>query len=320
MLFLKDEIGFHCAFLSPYAQGMRVSLILALAYPVFVLPLAADQLTQQMTARLADEADAFQRLAPKVLGTETLHQKALKSPAKFHPRVGGAARSAPQAEWREKEIVSEYAYASLGGDTQTIHEVRKVVSADGKPVEDARKAQQTLAKIITSNDQERKLQLLKAFEPYGLTGEVTDFGQMILLFHPRSIGRFEFRLEGLEILGKVHTLVFHYNQIDGAGAVTVFDASHKDAARGVRAEGRVWVVEDTYLPVRISMLSTSGELNSVREEATVDYELSRFGVLLPAATLHRETIGGRLVTENHFVYSDFHKFGADSDISFEPAK
>jgi len=294
---------------------MRALIVLVLACPLW-----ADQLTQQVTARLADEADAFQRLAPKVLGTETLHQKTRKPPPKFHVRVGDAARAAPPVEWREREIVSEYAYASLGGDTQTIHEVRKVVSAEGKPVEDAKKAQQMLAKIITSNDQERKLQLLKAFEPYGLSGEVTDFGQLILLFHPRSIARYEFALEGLETLGNVHTMVFRYKQIDGAGAVTVFDASHKDAARGVRAEGRVWVVEDTYLPVRISMLSTSGELNAVREEATVDYELSRFGVLLPSSTLHRETAGGRLVTENHFVYSDFHKFGADSEIQFEPEK
>jgi hypothetical protein len=30
--------------------------------------------------------------------------------------------------------------------------------------------------------------------------------------------------------------------------------------------------------------------------------------------------GGALVTENHFVYTDFHKFGADSDISFEVEK
>jgi hypothetical protein len=292
---------------------MRVLFVLALACPLW-----ADQLTQQMTARLADEADAFQRLAPKVLGTETLHQKSRQRPSRFRVRVGDAAKVAPPVEFRERDIVSEYAYASLGPET-TIHEMRKVISAEGKPVEDAKKAQQTLARIITSNDQERKLQLLKAFEPYGLTGEVTDFGQMILLFLPRSIARFEFTLDGLEILGNVHTLVFRYKQIDGAGAVTVFDSSHKDAARGFKAEGRIWVLEDTYLPVRISMLSTSGEgISSVREEATVDYELSRFGVLLPASTLHRELAGGRLVTENHFVYSDFHKFGADSEISFDP--
>ncbi len=294
---------------------MRVLFVLALACPLW-----ADQLTQQMTARLADEADAFQRLAPKVLGTETLHQKSRQRPSRFRVRVGDAAKVAPPVEFRERDIVSEYAYASLGPET-TIHEMRKVISAEGKPVEDAKKAQQTLARIITSNDKERKLQLLKAFEPYGLTGEVTDFGQMILLFLPRSIARFEFTLDGLEILGNVHTLVFRYKQIDGAGAVTVFDSSHKDAARGFKAEGRIWVLEDTYLPVRISMLSTSGEgISSVREEATVDYELSRFGVLLPASTLHRELAGGRLVTENHFVYSDFHKFGADSDISFESEK
>jgi hypothetical protein len=119
-------------------------------------------------------------------------------------------------------------------------------------------------------------------------------------------------------LNNVRTLVLNYKQIDGPGAVTVFDSSHQDAARGVRAEGRLWVLADTFLPVRISMLSTSGEgATAVREEATVDYQLSRFGVLLPSSTLHRELRGGQLVTENQFVYTDFHKFGAASDVSFD---
>jgi hypothetical protein len=294
-----------------YAQSMRALLVLALASPVW-----ADELTRQVTARLAEEADAFQRLAPKVLATETLHQKALKPPSRFHMRVGDPKQPTP--EWREREVVSEYAYASLGGDSQSIHEMRQVITAEGKRVQDPKKAQELLAKVITSNDQERKRELLKEFEKYGLTGEVTDFGQMILLFTPRSIGRFEFVPQGVQMLDNVRTLVFTYKQIDGPEAVTVFDASKQDAARGVRAEGRLWVLADTYLPVRISMLSSSGEgAAALREEATVDYELSRFGVLLPASTLHRELRGGTMVTENHFIYSGFHKFGAASDISFE---
>jgi len=292
---------------------MRALLVLALAWP-----LCADQLTQQVTARLAEEADAFQRLAPKVLGKETLHQKALKLPTRFRVRVGDAAKQPPALQWREREVISEYAYASLGGDSQTIHEMRQVITAEGKKVEDPKKAQLLLAKIVTSGDQERKRQLLKEFEKYGLTGEVTDFGQMILLFTPRSISRFEFVADGAETLGSIRTLVFRYKQIDGPEAITVFDASKQDAARGVRAEGRLWVLADTYLPVRISMLSTSGEgKTAVREEATVEYQLSRFGVLLPSSTIHREYSGGTLVTENSFVYSDFQKFGAASDISFE---
>src|ERR1700676_2967811 len=134
-----------------YAQGMRALLALALACPLW-----ADGLTQQVTSRLAEEADAFQRLAPKVLGKEILHQRALKPPSRFHVRVGDAAKQPPALQWREREVVSEYAYASLGGDSQTIHEMRQVITADGKHVEDPKKAQQLLAKIVTSDDQERK--------------------------------------------------------------------------------------------------------------------------------------------------------------------
>jgi len=298
-----------------YAQGMRALLVLALACPIW-----ADELTRQVTARLAEEADAFQRLAPKILGKETLHQKALKPPSRFHVRVVDPSKP-PVPEWREREVVSEYAFASLGGDTQTIHEMRQVITAEGKHVEDPKKAQELLAKVITSDNQERKRQLLKEFEKYGLTGEVTDFGQMILLFTPRGIVRFEFAPLGFEMVNNVRTLVLSYKQIDGPEAVTVFDASHQDAVHGVKAQGRLWVLADTSLPVRISMLTSSGEgKDAVREEATVDYELSRFGVLLPVSTLHRELHGGLLVTENHFMYSDFHKFGAASDISFQPGK
>lgn len=292
---------------------MRAVLLLAIACPLW-----ADELTREVTQRLAEEADAFQRLAPKVIAKETLHQKSLKPPPRFHVRVGNAAKQPPPLEWKEREVVSEYAYASLGGDSQSIHEMRRVITADGKPVEDPKKAQIQLAKIVTSSDQERKRQLLKEFEKYGLMGEVTDFGQIILLFAPRSIGRFEFLAEGAEVLNGVRTLVFRYKQIDGPEAVTVFDASKQDAAHAVRAEGRLWVLADTYLPVQVSILSTNGEgPTAIREEATVEYALSRFGVLLPSSTLHRELRGGTLVTENHFMYSGFQKFGADSDISFE---
>ena len=50
---------------------------------------AADQTpTQRMIARLSEEADAFRRIAPSLLGHETLEQKAHKPQPRFRPRVG----------------------------------------------------------------------------------------------------------------------------------------------------------------------------------------------------------------------------------------
>jgi hypothetical protein len=295
---------------------MRVLFLLA-----FVGLVRADELTQKMISRLQEEADAFQRFAPQIIGKETLRQKALKPPSRFHPRVGDAARVAAQPQWKEREIVSEYAFANLGGDEAELHEMRQVITAEGKRVEDPKKAQQTLAKIITSSDLERKKQLLKEFEKYGLSGAVTDFGQLILLFHPRNIQRYEFSQRGVEILGNVQSFVFAYKQIDGPEAVTVFDSNHQDQASNLRAEGQVWVRADNFLPIRISIAVNRGEAKSnIREEAIVNYAMSRFGDLLPTTTDHRELVAGQITAENHFEYTDFRKFGAASDISFETEK
>lgn len=148
--------------------------------------------TQKMMARVSEEADAFQRLAPLVLGKETLHQRALKPPLRFHPRVGAAAMGPPPARWKEREIVSQYGFTSFTGDPEALHELRQVTSVDGKKVEDEKKAQDDLAKAVTANDDERKKQLLKQFEKYGLTGAATDFGQVLLLFTRRDLDRYEF--------------------------------------------------------------------------------------------------------------------------------
>jgi hypothetical protein len=57
----------------------------------------------------------------------------------------------------------------------------------------------------------------------------------------------------------------------------------------------------------------------VREEASVDYSPTSFGALAPNSVDHKELIGGQLSVQNSFLYSDFHRFGADAEIKFEPA-
>src|SRR5450755_4553710 len=94
----------------------------ARSLPVFVLSLwagfapsslPAQTAIQKMMARISEEASAFQHLAPQVLGKETLHQRALKPPGRFRPRVGAAAMAAPQPTWKEREIVSQYGFTSF---------------------------------------------------------------------------------------------------------------------------------------------------------------------------------------------------------------
>src|SRR5438067_12783408 len=113
--------------------------------------LHADERTQKLVSRLSEEADAFRRIAPQVLSEETLHQRALKPPPRFRPRIGTSAKEPPKPTWQQREIVSEYAFATFSNEKDAnekaankkgakekdsaeaavIHELRQVVSADG---------------------------------------------------------------------------------------------------------------------------------------------------------------------------------------------
>ena len=288
---------------------------------LLLLPgLRADELTQKMTARLSEEAEAFERLAPQVLGQETLHQRALKPPSHFRPRVGAAAKTAPAAVWQERNILSEYGFAAFG-TAQSLHELRKVISVDGRKIEDAGKAQDALVKTITANDDVRKKQLLKQFEKYGLVGAVTDFGQLLLLFTRRELERYEFTANGQRTFGDAVALVFRYKQLDGPEALTLIEANKKDEAHRLHVEGEIWVRRNDLVPLRITLAASNLEgTTAIREEANVNYALSPYGALLPAQTEHRELRAGNVTAENKFTYANFHKFGASSDIKFEVEK
>jgi hypothetical protein len=270
----------------------------------FALVMRADDSTQKLVKRLGDEAAAFQKVAPQLVGRETLHQRALAAP-RFKVRVGDAAKQAQAGDWKEHEIVSEYAFALLG---QQIHELRQVTSVDGKRVAGETQAQDALAKLITASDDQRKRRALEQLEKYGLRGGATDFGQILLLFSRANIERYEITAAGPRLMGTVATQVFRYQQLDGPQALTIFRAA---ATQRLSVQGEIWVREADGLPVRITMTATdsSGDKDKpLREEATVDYAMSAFGTLLPVETTHRELRGGEEVAENKFSYRDFHRF------------
>ena len=292
---------------------MRI-LILLLAV-VSLLP--ADERTKRLADRLAEEADAFARLAPQLLAEETLNQTTLKPPPRFRPRVGDAARLPPQPVIQRREIRSEYSFATFAAAGNTIHELRQVVSVDGKPVQDAKKAQEALARAIAASDDKRKQQMLKDFEKHGLNGAATDFGQMILMFAPREIGRFEFNFLRTESKEGRNLLVFSYSQIDGPGQFTIVDG-RSGRASAAKMSGEVWVVDQNYLPVAVTLSAIRpGSIPPIKEEAVVNYNLSEHGVLVPVRTFHKESVDGKSTAENEFHYSVFKRFGASSDLKFE---
>jgi hypothetical protein len=291
---------------------MRVLILLALIAGI----IRADERTQQLVQRLSQEADAFRKLAPNVVGQETLFQRAQKPPkGGFRVRIGASATNAPQPAWQERRIISEYSFASFAGEGGAIHELRRVTSLDGRKLQDSKKAQDELAAIVMAGDDKRKKELLTQFEKYGLVGAVTDFGQLLLLFTSGDVNHYEFTFRRMENQGTSRLLVFGYQQIDGAEALTVVDARRGQETRNVRLSGEVWVQENSFLPVRVTLVSGSQEL--VREEASVEYAMSPFGAVLPFFTDHHELRGTTVVSENKFSYTDFHKFAASSDIKFE---
>ena len=214
-------------------------------------------------------------------------------------------------EWQQRKIVSEYGFSVFGSEG-TIHELRQVTSVDGKQVKS--KGPEALAKLILADDEGRKRELLEQFASYGLLGAVTDFGQVILLFTPANIGRYEFSFQRTARQGDQPVLVFSFKQIDGPNPLTVIDSRSK-AAKALPVEGEVWVTEQTYLPVQISL--ASGDEN-VRQEASIEYAMSGYGAVLPVHTDHHESRNGDVTAENHFTYSGFRRFGASADIIFEP--
>src|ERR1700733_10490680 len=287
---------------------------------VLIPLLHADDLTKKMTARVSEEAEAFQRLAPEVLGEETLHQRSMKPQGRFRPRV---SNEPVKPEWQEKTIVSEYGFTSFSdsADSSSLHELRQVTAVDGKKIEDTKKAQAALAKAITATDDARKKQLLKQFEKYGLLGAVTDYGQALLLFTRGNMERYEFTARGVNSLDGLTVHVFGYRQVDGPETITVIEENRNNQVKHMRIEGELWVRTDNLVPVRIIMFATQGEgPDRVKEEASIDYAMSSYGALLPVKTEHRETRGGKIDAENQFSYSNFKKFGASSGISFDPPK
>jgi hypothetical protein len=270
----------------------------------FAVVMRADERAQKLMDRLASEAEAFQKIAPEMVGRETLHQGALTAPPRFMMRLGDTA-----AVWKEREMVSEYGFALLGG--REIHELRQVTLIDGKPITRESKAQEALAKLVTGSDDQRKRLALQQFEKFGLRGGATDFGQILLLFSRNRLEHYEFTAAGPRLLGRVPAQVFHYQQLDGPQALTVFRGNSSGGSgpkpQRLSVQGEIWVRESDGLPLRITMTATDKPL---REEATVDYAMSEFGTLLPVETMQRELRGDQQLAENHFTYDGFHRFRA----------
>lgn len=275
------------------------------------LPALADPRTQKLLNRLAEEASAFAQTAPNLISQETLQQRALGGKKRRYRARGEQEPQTPG--WQTREIRSEYGFAALG-DPPSIREIRKVLTVDGKAVNEGGKALEELARSLQSNDERTRKRLLEDFEKHGLVGTATDFGQLLLLFARSSQEQYEYLYKASKLVGAEWCSVFQYKQHEGAGALTVWDSKGRQQPR---IEGEIWVARESYRPLKITLASTRTDgKDAVRDEAEVDYAMSTHGVVVPAAVAHREYRNGELVAENRFAYAPFQKFGASAAIKF----
>lgn len=268
---------------------------------------------EKALARVAEEAEAFRSAAPKVLGEETLRQRAVSKLARFRPRIGGDTKP-PEVKYKTREIVSEYSFSTLRESPNVLHEFREVVAVDGRPVKTREMARRTLTLGVTSQDDRVKKKMLENFEKHGLVGAATDFGQVILLFGKRRFDDYQFAFAGKSRIREQDVIGFSFRQREGKESMTIFEGR-----RVIRRplQGELWVRETDYLPVRVvlSALHEQGA-NTAVDEATVDYSMSKYGALLPDSVVHRQRVAGQVVVENAFQYASYRMFSAETEVKF----
>lgn len=241
--------------------------------------------------RIADQAEAFRRIAPTVLAEETLEQR-----VKLVPE---------STDFIIHNVISEYGYGGVPESPKSIHEIRKVISSDGRQVTTTAKARQAMTLGLHTADDKLKKRLLEDFEKHGLRGAVTDFGQLILLFSARHRKDYEFEQMGEKLIGTDKVLVLEYKQVGGTSGVTLFrgNAETKEPIRG-----QILVRKTDGMPLRITMISVATMPDgAVKDELTVDYEESPLGCILPAAVIHREYLKDVMMSENTFRYGPFRR-------------
>jgi hypothetical protein len=175
---------------------------------VWVASMAWGQTLPDIVARISEEAEVFRHVARQVLSEETLTQRALKAPARFHLRIGAAA--AKPLPLQTREIISEYSFGALKDTPESLHEFRQVISVDGKALSTGESARHALALGLASNDDRAKKRMLEEFQKYGLTTAVVDFGPLLLLFTKRQIGNYHFEVAGVDRIGADQVQVIAY--------------------------------------------------------------------------------------------------------------
>ncbi len=244
--------------------------------------------------KVAQQVETFRKLARGAILEETLVQRT-KTPSFA-------------ADYATHEVVSAYAFGNLPESSSVLHEIRKVISVDGRQVTSAAKARQAMTLGLQSADDKLKKRLLEDFEHHGLTGAVTDLGQVLLLFSASHSGDYKVEIAGERLFGADLAVVMKFEQVSGSGGVTVF---RNNKGQRQSLNGELLVRKTDGLLLRISTTATqASQRGKIEDELSVDYAESPLGCLLPVAVEYREYLENVLLSENVFRYTSFRLSGA----------
>src|SRR5580658_392192 len=147
---------------------------------------------------LARSAATFADTAPGLTATEMLDQRGRRG---FVEMLRGKKDTARKLDvtlpedFHTHHVISSYALAQVG-EGHVLHEIRTIVTMDGKSLTTADAAQHALTIGLQSADDSTKRKLLEDLERNQLEGAATDFGQLILLFNKRHQKDYDFSLSG----------------------------------------------------------------------------------------------------------------------------
>lgn len=267
--------------------------------------------TAELAGALAAVAATFSHTAPGLAAQEVLHQHGRRGFIRIIEQQSSKKQNVsiklPQ-DFHSHDVVSDYALGEIG-ESHVIHELRSILTIDGRMISPADEARHALAIGIQSPDDELKHRLLENFERNRLEGAVTDFGQVILLFAAAVQNHYRFTLwheRGRErLLNGEPMIALEYKQISGAAGLTVF---HEHAMDVRTTEGEIWFRDSDLLPLRITMFTEApiGGNLTIRDEAVIDYTATPFG-LAPSHIDHMQFLGADLLVENDLQYSGYQR-------------
>jgi hypothetical protein len=283
----------------------------AVAIPLLASLLGAQPAANPLLAALTRHAAAFHDKARDLISEEKLLQRSYATPPHAHFAIGAAAEPL-RASFQVHEVVSEYSFGKLKGDTSgAFVELREILEKDGKSARTPAAARKALQLDVSSGEARARKMILEEFTGLGLVDVATDYALILLAFTPAGIADLTLSPSGSAWVGTDETLVFDWQQTRG-GALEF--RGRQTARRAL--SGRIWLRGSDGMPLRITASFAHSEpKHELQDDATVEFAPA-LGCPLPVSVVHRHSVDGRLLTENLYTYAPFRVFSTDTTIEY----